>query len=188
MTVIGIDPGLKGAICVLDGTRVVHLEDLPVHKVQHGQRAKVRNELDLHAIAAVLKRHAPDHVYIEKVHAMPWRPKKKPGEQPPEEKPEKGATSSWRFAESFGQLQGLLVGVSIGAAMDIPLTMVDPKVWQTHHGVGKERDGYRQRAVQLFPQTADKLGHKKDHNRAAALLLADYGAALPDRRRSSVQT
>jgi crossover junction endodeoxyribonuclease RuvC len=134
MRLAAFDPGLAGALCILDGTAVLHLDDLPTYKAQHGQRARVRVELDLHRLAALLKEHAPMHCYIEAVHSMPRQ----------------GISSTFRFGESFGQLQGIIV------ALGILLTLVRPQDWQRHHRIGAERDGYRQRAVQLFPDVAER--------------------------------
>jgi crossover junction endodeoxyribonuclease RuvC len=155
IVIAAIDPGIAGAIAIIGSNTILHLDDLPTHKAQHGQRAKIRHELDLHAIAALLHQHEPAHCYVEAVHAMP----------------KQGLTSTWRFAESYGQLQGIV------AALGLPLSLIPPKTWQRHHRVGPERDALRQRAVQMFPSAAARLARKRDHNRACALLLASYGVS-----------
>jgi hypothetical protein len=71
MTLCGIDPGISGAYAVLDGDRVLALDHLPVHKTQRGSTAKIRSELDLHALRDALLKHNVSHVIIESVTAMP---------------------------------------------------------------------------------------------------------------------
>ena len=50
MNVAGIDPGLTGALAIIDEYRVVFVDDLPVHQIHAGKRT--RAELDLGACAS----------------------------------------------------------------------------------------------------------------------------------------
>jgi crossover junction endodeoxyribonuclease RuvC len=154
MLIVGIDPGLAGAIAVLDGQDVRLLVDLPVHRIGVAHKKALRAELDLHTLHALLAEHAPyTHAFVEKVAARPGQ----------------GTVSMFRFGVAFGSITGLLV------AMGVPMTMVQPKDWQRHHGIGPAPDAARQRAVQLYPQTAPQLARKCDAHKADALLLAVYG-------------
>jgi crossover junction endodeoxyribonuclease RuvC len=165
---LGIDVGVAGAYALIAGDGQVQvIDDLPIHQAQHGRTAKQRAELDLHAFQLVLSAHRPDHVFLEAVTA--W--------------PKQGITSTFRFGHSAGSLYGLVVGLGLA------VTLVPPKVWQRHHGIGPSPDAARQRAVQLYPSIADRLGRKRDAHRADALLIADYGlrrqAGPQDRRDES---
>jgi crossover junction endodeoxyribonuclease RuvC len=105
----------------------------------------------------MLAEHGPyDHAYVERIAARPGQ----------------GVTSMFRFGMAYGSILGVL------AAMDVPLTLVLPTHWQRHHGCGPAPDAARQRATQLYPDVADRLGRKKDGNRADALLLAAYGLSV----------
>jgi hypothetical protein len=73
----------------------------------------------------------------------------------------------------FGQACGALYATL--AVIGIPITLVQPKAWQRHHGIGPTPDAARQRAAQLYPQLASRLARKADANRADALLLVAYG-------------
>ena len=150
--VLGIDPGLSGAACVLDGDRVLLLEDLPVVQFSAG---RIKNRLDAAGLARMLSPFAGDvfMAIVEKVGARP------------------GEAASGAF--SFGFSSGCIAGVL--AAMNIPTTTVQPAVWKKAMGLGSSKDLSRARALELFPAMADKLARKKDHDRAEALLMAEWG-------------
>jgi crossover junction endodeoxyribonuclease RuvC len=151
--IIGIDPGTSGAIAALDRGEVALLADLPVHTVSAKGRGD-RAELDVHTLHALIARLGPiEHAFVEKVGARPGQ----------------GVTSMFRFGQACGAIYATL------AVMRIPITLVQPKVWQRHHGIGPTPDAARQRAVQLYPQAAAQLARKRDGNRGDALLIAAYG-------------
>ena len=148
---MGIDPGLDGAIAtVSDCGADVAVYDIP--NMQTGNKT----EVDLMTLRAVLE-HALERAElvtccIERVHSMP----------------KQGVASSFNFGKTAGILLGML------AAMKVPFQQVTPQEWKKKmmNGQGKEKDAARQVAGQMFP-TAD-LHLKKHHNRADALLIAEY--------------
>jgi crossover junction endodeoxyribonuclease RuvC len=156
MMVLGIDPGTVGGFALSDDTGIALVDDLPVHNTQHRRGGVTRNELDLHSWKLILQRFAIDHAVVEDVHAMP----------------KQGITSTFRFGHATGSITGLLIGLGI------PLSYVTPQEWQKYHRCGATPDAARQRAVQLFPLTAERLTRKKDNHRADALLIAIYGRKL----------
>jgi len=158
-TVLGIDPGLSGAVCLLDHSGVLLLEDLPVHTAQHGRTAKTRAELDLHTLRERIVGQAIAHCYLEQIAARPGQ----------------GVVSMFRFGQSAGGVYGLLIG------LQLPVSFVPPQRWQKHHGVGPSPDAARQRAVQLYPQIASLLMKKRDQHRADAVLIAAFGLVQGDR-------
>ena len=68
---------------------------------------------------------------------------------------------------------------AIETALDmlrIEVKAVEPQTWKRHFGLlTKPKDASREKALALFPDSAAMLARKKDHNRAEALLLAQYG-------------
>jgi crossover junction endodeoxyribonuclease RuvC len=156
-TVLGLDPGTAGAFAILNEAGAVLVDDLPAHQTQHGRGAKIRAELDLHAFRFILADHRVDHVFLERVAARPGQ----------------GVSSMFRSGYASGALYGLLVG------LNLPVTFVLPQIWQKHFGIGPSPDAARQRAVQLYPQVADRLTKQRDAHRADALLIADYGLHRP---------
>lgn len=157
MNFIGIDPGLDGAIAVIDGA-ALHFLDTPT--VQVG----TKREMDAHTAASLLEALCHDKdcfVAIEKVHAMPGQ----------------GVTSMFSFGRGFGTWLGIL------AALSIPHTTVAPQTWKKIMLAdgGKEKGASRVKAMQLFPQIADQLSRKKDHGRADALLMAAWAQRVSRR-------
>jgi len=154
---IGIDPGLDGAIAVLDEKGMcVGLYDTPSLLVKGGRKAK--REYEIVMMRNYLLQNAGPHgttmAGLEKVHSMP----------------EQGVASSFSFGRGLGLWEGLLAG------LHIPYTMITPQRWKKAmmDGMGKEKDASRLRAQQLFP-SAD-LSLKKHHGRADALLIAYFVA------------
>jgi crossover junction endodeoxyribonuclease RuvC len=151
--ILGLDPGTSGAIAALDGHEVALLADLPVHMLAAKGRGD-RAELDVHTLHTLIAGLGPiEHVFVERVAARPGN----------------GSVSMFRFGQACGAIYATLV------VLGISITLVQPKAWQRHHGIGPTPDAARQRAVQLYPAIAPRLARKADGNRADALLIADYG-------------
>jgi len=149
---LGIDPGLHGAVAIIEGREVRLLDDLPT--VQFST-ARIKHRIDAASLAELLAPFA-DAVrmaVIEKVAA-------RPGEAP-------------SGAFSFGYTSGAIAGVL--GALRVPVTTVAPAVWKRAMRLGADKDLSRARALELFPAVADRLARKKDHDRAEALLLAAWG-------------
>ena len=152
-TVIGIDPGLTGAVAVIEPDGSYAVWDLSVMPVGTG-KGRVKNKINGAALAAVL-RDATDCqglAKVEKVAAMPGQ----------------GVAGMLSLGHSAGVIEGVL------AALGIPFEMVTPQKWKKAAGlIGSEKDASRTKAQQLFP--AASLSRKKDIGRADALLIAKYG-------------
>ncbi len=144
---MGIDPGLGGAVAVLDTEACV--VDVPVIKVG------TKREYNVPVMAKLVYGWEPDHIYIEKVHSMP----------------KQGVASSFNFGMGFGLWLGII------AALGIPYTLVTPQRWKGKMMDGQRRGkgDARLRATQLFPELAGSLTRVKDDGRAEALLIAAYG-------------
>ena len=160
--IIGIDPGLTGALAVLTAAgEPVLCIDTPVLTVIKNK--KTRHEPDRIAMAKALKTFVELRptdrfaVAIEKVNAMP----------------EQGVTSVFSFGMGFGIWLGIL------ASLELPTDLVHPARWKKvmMDGMGKEKDASRIRAKELFGTSVD-LSLKKHHGRADALLIAEYRRRL----------
>ncbi len=150
MKVIGIDPGLTGAIAIYDGSRVI-VEDVP--SVKGKVRGNDLNYVGLCDIMDVQFSHA-DHAYIEQVGAM--------GNQ-------QGASSVFKFGSVYGAI------IAAVAFVHVPYTLVPAMKWKGDLGLSKDKERSRARALQLFPKDASYFSRKKDDDRAEAALLAWYG-------------
>lgn len=161
---IGIDPGLTGALAVLDDTLdVVALYDTPTLTLKASRGT--RQEYDLPGMVRLLQPYAGHsaHVVIEESQAMPGQ----------------GVRSTFTTGLGFGAWLALL------AALEIPYTRVRPAVWKRMFMLrGHDKEAARLLAQQLFP-SAD-LRRKKDHGRAEALLLAAHCQGIKKARAVSV--
>lgn len=156
MVILGVDPGISGAVAVIRDGGVV-LFDTPVLAIKSGKSLK--NFIDANAATLMLKSIHPDYAVIEKVQAMPGG-----GER------SMGATSAFNFGMGYGIWLGIL------AALQIPFEKVHPATWKAAlmKGMTKEKDASRMRAMELYPSAAGSLNLKRHHGRADALLLAHY--------------
>jgi crossover junction endodeoxyribonuclease RuvC len=153
MIILGIDPGLSGAMAFLDtGTGMIAVEDMPTVEVKRNN--KLKREVSPQLVAAIIIKRHVGAAYLEKVNAMAGQ----------------GVSSVFSFGRSAGIMEGVL------AAFDIPTTLVTPQAWQKAMGVRDGKDGSRERAMQLFPASAELFQRKKDDGRSDAALIAKYGA------------
>lgn len=153
MLILGVDPGIKGAIALYDGGSSVVVRDMPITK------AKGRgNEINVGALAddMDLLFSVADHAFIENVQA----------------RPHDGRGSLFKFGYSAGLIRGLVVGSRI------PVTMVTPAKWKLDMGLTSDKDYSRTRASELFPESASEFRLKKDNNKAEAALIAYYGRKI----------
>ena len=153
MIVIGIDPGLSGAVAFYDTVEgTIEVADMPV--VELSRNGKNKREISAALLSGILTRHKVEAAFLERVNAMTGQ----------------GVTSVFSFGRSSGIVEGIL------AAYDIPTTLVTPQAWQKAVGQRSGKDGSRERAMQLFPAQADLFSRKKDDGRSDAALIAYYGA------------
>ena len=151
MIVLGIDPGLSGALALLDTVSMeLTVWDMPVVEVLRNRVNK--REVNPAGVADLIAGNGIEHCYIERVGAMP----------------NQGVTSVFSFGRSAGILEGIL------AAYEIPYTLVTPQAWQKAAGVRDGKDASRLRAAQLFPSSSTLFARKKDDGRADAALIAWY--------------
>lgn len=146
--VVGIDPGVNGAVAVLyDNGPVVW--DLPT--VKDG----TRKALDVFALGTELATLPSEdvHVFIEKVWA----------------RANEGRAGAFSFGRAYGTILGLV------AALMLRHDLVAPATWCRAMNAPNDKDGRLATAARLFPQLAAQMTKKKDHNKADALLIAEYG-------------
>ncbi len=148
MVILGIDPGLTGALALLSD-RGIEVFDVPTLKARSRGREVNWPEVARWVDAAG---HI-DHAVIETVGARPGQ----------------GVSSMFKFGYVSGGLRGIV------AAHFIPVTMAPPQLWKRDMAVPKEKDGARARASELFPSHCDLFVRVKDHGRAEASLIALWG-------------
>jgi len=149
--IIGIDPGVSGAVAFFDDFKVT-VFDMPTMAL--GKKRQV-NAAELSKIIYGQARTFGlcdfRKAYLEQVSARPGQ----------------GVTAMFNFGVSYGIVQGVL------AALKIPTVLVSPGMWKRRAGLlGKDKDMSRTLAQRLFPD-AD-LSLKKHVGRADAILIAYF--------------
>jgi len=164
MLVIGIDPGLTGALAAIDHRGLQKVEDMPVMQ-RALARGKVKNQVNGAAVTQLLKEWTHDHdkvaVLVVLEHQAPFRIA---GDKP------QGSSSTFSLGHTAGILEGVVV------ALGLPHREVTPGVWKKAlklPGGAKNKGVVRSRAQRLYPEAP--LTRVKDHNRAEAIMLARYG-------------
>jgi crossover junction endodeoxyribonuclease RuvC len=155
MLIIGIDPGISGAICFFEDGQVIEIIDMPV--MADGKKNKrqingpqIYNEISSR-INKLLKKDII--VVIEQVSAMPGQ----------------GVTSMFNFGQSFGVIKGIC------SAMQLSMFFIRPAKWKKYFGLIKtEKDASRTKVIEIFPYISSKLSKKKDSNKADAVLIASF--------------
>ena len=153
MVIFGIDPGVSGAIGILENNKVLDAIEMPT--IIDGKKNK-RQVNGAQVVKIIRDQKYLDKekiIIVEQVNAMPGQ----------------GVTSMFNFGQSFGVIKG------ISAALGISIYFVRPSTWKKHFDLLKtNKDASRTKAVQIYPYISDKLSRKKDSNKADAILIARY--------------
>lgn len=161
--IIGIDPGLDGALALLarthDGLVSLHVSDMPTRKVE--VNGSIKRTIELQLLAHWFDQHFKDVdlCVIEKVHSMPSQ----------------GVTSSFNFGFNAGVVQGM------AAAFGLPLMLVPPNTWKRAMQLTSEKKDSLALARKLFKDFDHYFTRVKDDGRAEATLLALYGDGVRQR-------
>ena len=155
MLIIGIDPGISGAICFLKNGKVIDAIEMPSMASGKKNKRQVNGAQIYNEISQKIKNFEKKNikVVIEQVSAMPGQ----------------GVTSMFNFGQSFGVLKGIC------SAMQLPMYFVRPAKWKKYFNlINSEKDASRTKAIQIFPYISSQLSKKKDSNKADAILLASF--------------
>ena len=155
MLIIGIDPGITGAICFFEDRKIIDLIEMPNMAVGKKNKRQVNGAQVYNEIFERIKNYNKKDikVVIEQVSAMPGQ----------------GVTSMFNFGQSFGVLKGVC------SAMQISMYFVRPTKWKKYFNlINSEKDASRTKAIQIFPYISAQLSRKKDANKADAILIASF--------------
>ena len=153
MKIIGIDPGLSGAIAILENNRVLDVFEMPV--MAEGKKNK--RQLNSAQLVKLLKNNISKNedvsVVVEQVNAMPGQ----------------GVTSMFNFGQTFGAIKGVC------AALELPIFFVRPSKWKKHFElINSSKDSSRTKAIEMYPALSNNLAKKKDVNKSDAILIARF--------------
>lgn len=159
--IVGIDPGLDGAICTISQ----HNDEIDI---TFNKIPAIGNEPDYHALWDILVCLQDAHFFLEKVSAMPGQ----------------GVSSMFKFGRIYGALQALI------AALKVPITEVRPQGWQKimfegipkivkPNGKNDPKKMARLAVKRLFPRYEELMiragCRTPDSGYIDALLIAEYG-------------
>lgn len=152
MIVAGVDPGLSGAVAILDGPNLLAVFDLPTIDKPHknGSRAELSPALLQDELIGDVRVSV---AFIEQVTASP----------------QMGTVSAFRFGECYGQI------CAVFQCLGIRTELVRPATWKKAMGLNAEAEVSRAKAIELWPDQSAFFKRKMDHNRAEAALIAEYG-------------
>ena len=153
MIIIGIDPGLSGAIAILKNKEVKKILEIPV--MSEGKKNK--RQLNNAQLVNLLKENIDDlsdvSVVVEQVNAMPGQ----------------GVTSMFNFGQTFGAIKGIC------AALGLPIHFVRPAKWKKHFDlINSSKDASRTKVIEMYPLLSNQLSRKKDVNKSDAILIARF--------------
>ena len=153
MKIIGIDPGLSGAIAVMHDKKVMNMYDMPV--MAEGKKNK--RQLNSSQLVNIIKENINEDedtiVVVEQVNAMPGQ----------------GVTSMFNFGQTFGAIKGVC------AALKLPIFFVRPSKWKKHFElINSSKDASRTKVIEMYPTLSGQLAKKRDVNRSDAVLIAKF--------------
>ena len=153
MKIIGIDPGLSGAIAVLDNNKVIRVYDMPVMAEGKKNKRQLNSAQLVNIIKENIKNYEEINVVVEQVNAMPGQ----------------GVTSMFNFGQTFGAIKGVC------AALSLPIFFIRPSKWKKYFElINSSKDSSRTKVIEMYPSIANQLSKKKDVNKSDAILIARF--------------
>ena len=155
MIIFGIDPGVSGAISVLEDKKIIEVFDMPTMIDGKKNKKQVNGSQVTNIIKERLNTDKEKEVVVvvEHVNAMPGQ----------------GVTSMFNFGQSFGVIKGIC------SALSLPIYFVRPTKWKKYFNLIKtNKDASRTKVIEVYPHISSKLSRKKDSNKADAILIARY--------------
>lgn len=167
MIYFGVDIGVTGAVAMLEDTKLAWVKDTPIIEVTVGK--KKRNRYNVAACYKLLQPWIEDGrtwALLEDIRALP----------------KMSSLSAMMLGVGRGMWEGVI------SSLNIPLEVVQPTAWKKTMLAGMEwkgnagKEAARAKVCQLFPESADHFSKKKHHNRAEAVLQAEYLRRMLDKR------
>jgi len=150
MIIVGIDPGIAGAICFFSDGKVIDVIDMPTMAEGKKNKKQVNGRQIYNEITFIKNKFMNEKmsVIVEQVSAMPGQ----------------GVASMINFGQSFGVIKGIC------SAMELPIFYVRPAKWKKHFNlINSEKDASRTKVIEMFPRISNKLSRKKDNNKFTLL-------------------
>lgn len=151
---IGIDPGLTGALAVLCDGDSPSLFDMP--KMRRRTKGEQVNAAELASVLRHVRTTHPGAAFLAVMESVAARPGQ-------------GVSSMFAFGQAVGVVRGVV------AALGFPMVEVSPQKWKAALNLTcTAKDYARTRALELYPGACSALARKRDGGRADALLIATW--------------
>jgi len=152
MIILGIDPGITGAVACYDTNleKVTHIYDMPTEMI--AVSGKSRPRVSAQGVRELLWSSAASHMAIEKVGGLP------------------GQSGSASF--NFGRGVGVIIGIA--ATMEFQIEEIPPVTWKAKLRVPKDKVAAATRASEMMPHLSHEWRHKTRADRAEAAMTAVY--------------
>ena len=108
MIIFGIDPGMSGAISILENKKVIEVFDMPTMIDGKKNKKQVNGSQVTNIIKERLNDSKETIIVVEHVNAMPGQ----------------GVTSMFNFGQSFGVIKGIC------SALRLPIYFIRPTKWK----------------------------------------------------------
>ena len=153
MKIIGIDPGLSGAIAVMEKNKILSIFDMPVMAEGKKNKRQLNSAQLVKLLNENILKDEEVSIIVEQVNAMPGQ----------------GVTSMFNFGQTFGAIKGIC------AALGLPIFFVRPSKWKKHFElINASKDSSRTKAIEMYPSLSNELAKKKDVNKSDAILIARF--------------
>ncbi len=153
MKIIGIDPGLTGAIAILENNKVLNIFEMPVMSEGKKNKRQLNSAQLVRLLNDNISKNEDVSVIVEQVNAMPGQ----------------GVTSMFNFGQTFGAIKGIC------AALGLPIFFVRPSKWKKHFElINSSKDSSRTKVIEMYPSLSNELSKKKDVNKSDAILIARF--------------
>ena len=153
MKIIGIDPGLSGAIAFLENNKVLGIFDMPVMSEGKKNKKQLNSAQLVNIFRENMNNEEETIVVVEQVNAMPGQ----------------GVTSMFNFGQTFGAIKGVC------AALNLPIFFVRPYKWKKYFELlNSSKDASRTKVIEMYPKLSNQLTKKKDVNKSDAILIAKF--------------
>lgn len=157
--VLGIDPGVTGALALLADGEFAGFIDIPSAPRRTKGNEVNGLELSVRLDAALAKHQGAYRIAVlERIGIRPGQ----------------SASATSNFGETFGLIKGVLCHARI------KYMVVQSSMWKRDLGLlapkeeGVDKSAARLAAIEKFPTAAEQLQRVKDHNRADALWIAHW--------------
>jgi hypothetical protein len=174
MISMGIDPGIDGYLCMIDGDQP---EFWPM-PTRPGTKGGEERDLDDVALFNLLstQNHSLDILVVEEQQGWPGTGPRCVACRKPRQM--QGVASTFKTGKNYG----IIVGMA--RALGLPLVIVEPEKWKPVWGLTKDKAmsiakaQFLAPAVDFRPLERSPKARVPDHNKSEALILAKHGFRL----------